>query len=341
MNDLEHKRLSIWFPAIRAGSGSDVYVERLVAGLRQRDVDANLQWFDRRYEFFPRLLGKVVPPEGTDLVHAISSWNGFAFARPPVPLVVTAFHCVYRNGYPDWKSRAQALYHDGRIGGFERRSFASAVATVALTPSAAADYSVRFVMPSLNIIPGWVDVDVFRLASDSPARRGLTRILIVGNSSKRKGMDLLPALRSLLGDHFAITVVGGLRGGYGMSCAGVDYRQGLSLMELVREYQQTDIVVSLSRYEGFGYTALEAMACGKPVVAFDAVGLRDVVVDGETGLLAQVGDVPALAAACKHLAENPAEAHAMGRAGRVRAAGHFGKATAVEAYIKLYRNLVR
>jgi glycosyltransferase involved in cell wall biosynthesis len=154
-------------------------------------------------------------------------------------------------------------------------------------------------------------------------------------------MDLLPALRSLLGDHFAITVVGGLRGGYGMSCAGVDYRQGLSLMELVREYQQTDIVVSLSRYEGFGYTALEAMACGKPVVAFDAVGLRDVVVDGETGLLAQVGDVPALAAACKHLAENPAEAHAMGRAGRVRAAGHFGKATAVEAYIKLYRNLVR
>ena len=87
--------------------------------------------------------------------------------------------------------------------------------------------------------------------------------------------------------------------------------------------------------------SLQASASGKPVVAFDAVGLRDVVVDGETGLLAQVGDVPALAAACKHLAENPAEAHAMGRAGRVRAAGHFGKATAVEAYIKLYRNLVR
>jgi glycosyltransferase involved in cell wall biosynthesis len=154
-------------------------------------------------------------------------------------------------------------------------------------------------------------------------------------------MDLLQALSSLLGDRFAITVVGGLRGGRGAGCAGIDYRQGLSLTELVHEYQQADIVVSLSRYEGFGYTALEAMACGKPVVAFDVVGLRDVVADCETGLLAGVDDVATLAALCKRLATHPDEAEAMGRAGRVRATDWFGKSAAVEAYIELYRSLVR
>lgn len=341
MNEVESQKLSIWFPAIRAGSGSDVYVERLVTALRDRNIDANLQWFDQRYEFFPHLLRKVIPPNGTDLVHAISSWNGFAFARPPVPLIVTAFHCVYRNGYPQWKTRAQAIYHDCWIGRLERHSWASAAAIVALTPSAAADFRLRFTLPPLSIIPGWVDVDIFRPVGGSAGQRGLTRVLIVGNSSKRKGMDLLQALSSLLGDRFAITVVGGLRGGRGAGCAGIDYRQGLSLTELVHEYQQADIVVSLSRYEGFGYTALEAMACGKPVVAFDVVGLRDVVADCETGLLAGVDDVATLAALCKRLATHPDEAEAMGRAGRVRATDWFGKSAAVEAYIELYRSLVR
>lgn len=332
--------MKIWFPTIRAGSGSDIYVERLAVALRERGVEACLQWFDRRHEFFPAALRGIKPPVGTDLIHA-NTWNGFAFARPSIPLVVTAFHCVYRNGYPEWKTRAQALYHDHWIGRYERWSFARADAVIALTPSAVADFAQRFAMTPTTVIPGWVDTEVFAPGDSGDATADRFRVLIVGNASKRKGMDLLPRLRDALGERFVITVIGGLRADGSDRCAGVAYKTRLSLRELVSEYQQTDVVVSLSRYEGFGYTALEAMACGKPVVAFDAVGLRDVVVDGETGLLAQVGDVPALAAACKHLAENPAEAHAMGRAGRVRAAGHFGKATAVESYIKLYRNLVR
>ena len=332
--------MKIWFPTIRAGSGSDVYIERLASALRERGIEVCLQWFDPVHEFFPMALRGVRPPAGTDLIHA-NSWNGFAFARPPIPLVVAAFHCVYRNGYPEWKTRAQALYHDHWIGRYERWSFACADAVVALTPSAAADFAGRFDMPRTTVIPGWVDTDVFVPCEVGAASRDRSRVLIVGNASKRKGMDLLPQFRDALGKRFVITVIGGLRGSGSGRCDGVVYKTRLSLRELVSEYQQTDVVVSLSRYEGFGYTALEAMACGKPVVAFDVTGLRDVVISGSNGWLVAINDVVALAKACQQLVSCHIEAKTMGQQGRISSRKQFNEAAAIADHIKLYQNLIR
>lgn len=68
---------------------------------------------------------------------------------------------------------------------------------------------------------------------------------------------------------------------------------------------------------------LEAMAYGRPVVAFDSGGTREMVVDGETGILCGASDVDALAAAFVRLARDPRERAAMGRRGRARAAAEF------------------
>ena len=327
--------MKIWFPTIRAGSGSDVYVERLASALRERGVEVCLQWFDPVHEFFPMALRGVRPPAGTDLIHA-NSWNGFAFARSSIPLVVTAFHCVYRNGYPEWKTRAQALYHDHWIGRYERWSFARADAVIALTPSAAADFAERFDMPPAAVIHGWVDTDVFTPVEAGDVPADCFRVLIVGNASKRKGMDLLPRFRDALGKRFVIIVIGGLRASGSDRCEGVVYKTRLSLHELVGEYQQTDVVASLSRYEGFGYTALEAMACGKPVVAFDVTGLRDVLAQSASGFLVTPGDVAGLAGKCRLLVDQPDLAWRMGAAGRTVATGQFRKSSAVDAYLKIY-----
>lgn len=331
--------MRVWFPAIRAGSGSDVYTERLVAALRGQGVDARLQWFDHRYEIFPGLLGKIKPPGGTDVIHA-NSWNGFAFARAGLPLVVTAFHCVYRCGYPEWKTRAQAFYHDLWIGRYERRSFARAAAVVAMTPSAADDFQKRFTLPQLALAHGWVDTETFKPATDATIADGTVRILIVGNNSKRKGMDLLPQLQNHLGSEFSITVVGGLRAGRSDVYAGATYRRRLSESELVREYQRADLVVSMSRYEGFGYTALEAMACAKPVVAFAATGIRDVVHDGESGVLVPIDDVEAMAEACIRLAADRVLMRQYGARGVFLAREVYGKDRALSNYLDLYARLV-
>lgn len=61
--------------------------------------------------------------------------------------------------------------------------------------------------------------------------------------------------------------------------------QKKSLEEMITLYRLADIFVMPSEYEGFGLTALEAMACGTPVIATRAQGLREFVHHGETGLL--------------------------------------------------------
>lgn len=333
--------MKIWFPVIRANSGSDVYVERLVVALRERGVDACLQWFDQRYEFLPHLLQGVTPPAGTNLIHAISSWSGFSFARTGTPLVVSGLHCVYRNGYPEWKTLAQALYHNYWIGHLEQRSFTAANAVVAMTPSALNDFKQQFTLPSAQVIHGWVDTDLFKPSSTTIRKKtGIWRILIVGNTSKRKGMDLLPKFVEELGDQFTVTVVAGLRQKHEGKCKEVRYRLSLSAQELVNEYQQTDIVVSLSRYEGFGYSILEAMACGKPVVAFNTVGICDIIEDGYSGHLAKLNDTNELAALCKKLRTNPDQAAKLGEHGRIRSLMHFDQASAVNAYLALYEDLI-
>jgi glycosyltransferase involved in cell wall biosynthesis len=72
--------------------------------------------------------------------------------------------------------------------------------------------------------------------------------------------------------------------------------------------------------EPFGLVALEAAAAGKPVVASAIGGLRDTVLDGETGLLVRPGDRAGLAAAAARLIDDSALRERMGRAARLRAA---------------------
>ncbi len=87
-----------------------------------------------------------------------------------------------------------------------------------------------------------------------------------------------------------------------------------------------DIFVLASHFEGLPMSVIEAMFASVPVVACDIKGPREMVVDGETGLRVPPGNVPALAAALRQLAENPTQRAAMGAAGRARALRHYVEA---------------
>lgn len=80
-----------------------------------------------------------------------------------------------------------------------------------------------------------------------------------------------------------------------------------------------DAVIVPSRKEGFGLTAAEAMALGRPVIATAVGGLPEIVVDGDTGLLVRPNDPHALAAALEAVAHDPVMAGTMGAHGRKRA----------------------
>ena len=94
---------------------------------------------------------------------------------------------------------------------------------------------------------------------------------------------------------------------------------------LARTYQQCDIFAMTSRtlpksVEGFGITYLEAGFHGKPVVGYRSGGAAEAVVEGETGLLIDEGDVAALAKALQQLMTDPALRQRLGEGGRRHAA---------------------
>jgi glycosyltransferase involved in cell wall biosynthesis len=93
--------------------------------------------------------------------------------------------------------------------------------------------------------------------------------------------------------------------------------------ELQVLYARAAVVACPSHREGFGVACAEAMAHGKPVVASAVGGLKDLVVDGETGLLVPPRDVPALRGALQRLLADGDLRRQLGSAGRERIRRHF------------------
>jgi glycosyltransferase involved in cell wall biosynthesis len=335
------KSLRIWLPALRAGSGADVFTIRMADALRRAGHEPLLQWFDHRYELMPQLLKKVQAPPSIDIVHA-GSWQAFAFKRANIPLVVTEHHYVLDPAFRPFKSRTQHLYHRTLISRYMQRSFAVADAVVTDSIFTANVLSDLIGQRAAQVIPLWADYDLFspRAESSFQELRNKFHLLFVGNASERKGVDIIPLLAKRLGDGFEIRCTAGLRASSQVEDqSNITLLGRLSLDDLISEYRSCDAVLVPSRYEGFGYAALEAMACGKPVVGFRCGAVDEVVVEGETGLLCDIDDLDTLTAQCRQLASDQSLVRQFGAAGRERAVTCFSEKVGVEAYVDLYMSL--
>lgn len=102
-----------------------------------------------------------------------------------------------------------------------------------------------------------------------------------------------------------------------------------------------DVFVMSSVTEGLGTSLLDAMACGKPIVATHAGGIPEVVVDGETGFLVGPRDHAAMAAAIVRLLTDETLRARMGTAGLARLRRHFTAEVMVEKTAAVYERLVR
>ena len=136
----------------------------------------------------------------------------------------------------------------------------------------------------MRVIPNGIDVPAEVSEPDDPPH-----ILYAGRLSPEKGVrELMAATQGL---PLVVAGDGPLR-------AEVPGALGMVPHDaLLRLYERAAVVACPSHREGFGIVCLEAMAAGRPVVASAVGGLRDLVVDGETGLLVPPGDVTALRAA--------------------------------------------
>lgn len=101
-----------------------------------------------------------------------------------------------------------------------------------------------------------------------------------------------------------------------------------------------DVLLLPSEQESFGLVALEAMACGKPVISSDAGGLPEVVRDGETGFVLPIGDVEAMAARAVQLVSDSGMYERFARQSIERAYHTFCHTTITEQYEAIYRRVL-
>jgi D-inositol-3-phosphate glycosyltransferase len=202
----------------------------------------------------------------------------------------------------------------------------------------------------VEIVPPGVDHLVFRPGGDDGtalrSRLGLDGgplALFVGRIQPLKGADVaLQALARLADERSTLLVVGGPSGPAGAAeSARLERLVGdLGLGERVRFlppqrhdaladfYRAADVCIVPSRSESFGLVALEAAACGTPVVAAAVGGLRSLVDDGVTGFLVDGHDPAAFAARVEEVIGNPLLAAEMGAAAVARSGRYSWNITA-------------
>ena len=177
----------------------------------------------------------------------------------------------------------------------------------------------------IRVVPNGIDLDFFSPAAERRTER--PTLLFLGRLRKYKRVDLIvSAVGRLVAQGIDVELE---IGGDGDERASLERQiQELGLQSRVRllgfipEADKRDrlrracIHVLTSSKEGWGISNLEAAACGTPSVASDAPGLRESVLDGETGLLVPHGDVEALTAALGRLIRDEATRERLGRRAR-------------------------
>lgn len=275
--------------------------------------------------------------------------------------------CHYTNGCARYQSSCGACpklqstseWDPSRITlGRKRRAVARSDVTVVATTSWLAEHarsSSIFEGCPVQVIPNGLDTSVYkpfdqhigRDLFELPEEKPLVLFGSVGPlSNERKGFDLLrDALRQLAAefDTDAELVVFGTRRPesepeFGLPTHYTGYVNDDESLSLL--YSAADVMVVPSRYEGFGQTVTEAMACGTPVAAFDASGPADTVVHHETGYLADSYDPVDLAAGIHWLLSETAVDDSLGTKARARTVEKYDYLDIATQYRELYEGLV-
>jgi len=202
----------------------------------------------------------------------------------------------------------------------------------------------------MSVVPVGVDHTVFRPRPDRPRVPG--RIMVTSSSDvPMKGLvPLLEALAKLRTERDVELIVIGrpTEGGrvsrsidrLGLSHA-VHCVSGISDDDLAALYAEAQVAVVPSLYEGFSLPAIEAMACGVPLVATTGGALPEVVGDdGDTALLVAPDDPDALAAGIRRILEDDDLAARLGEGGRRRVLGRFTWEATARGTAEQYRILL-
>jgi glycosyltransferase involved in cell wall biosynthesis len=185
----------------------------------------------------------------------------------------------------------------------------------------------RIPKKEISVVYNGTDTELFR---PIPGVEKQADLLFVGRTEDRKkGIGTMLEALSMLPDHVTLKIVDGRIPAHGLVPRLIrQYGLGnrvhvidrmLSVPELVEQYSTARVAIVPSFFEGFGFPASEAMACGLAVIANAAGALPEVVgTDGHAGRLVPQRNARAMADAMWEILKDPTETERMGRAARER-----------------------
>ena len=284
------------------------------------------------------------PDVDVDVVHShhfgVAAYDNVFSGRRP--FVFTSHNPFLATAAPFRESRLEHA--------LQRLVLRSADAVVALAGREADMLSSRFGVPRERfvVIPNGLDLALYAEVDESPPEHDQFELLAVGQLLDYKGHRfLLDALGRLGSESGAIrlrivTHQDTLRRelvaqAKTLGLEHVEFEGPLTTTELVERYRRCDIFVQPSLAECFPVTVLEAMACGKPVIATDVGGVTEEV--GEGGIIVPPGDAAALAAAIHRLAASPDERRRRGEEALRLARARYDGREIAERLAHLYADL--
>lgn len=215
-----------------------------------------------------------------------------------------------------WASRARRAFYGVRSRGLDRVITVSEASRMALISAGVPEEKIV-------VIYNGVDLERFKpVAAQEPEEpiRFVYPSRILPGKAQHLAIDALARLPRLHKRRAHLHIVGANADNVYLDQIRVQsYGQpvefSVDVPDIVPHIQRADVVVFPTvMAEGFGFTAVEAMACGKPVIWFDQPAIREAT--GGLGVSIPLQDVVALRDAMKHLMEEPEERDALGLAGR-------------------------
>jgi glycosyltransferase involved in cell wall biosynthesis len=200
----------------------------------------------------------------------------------------------------------------------------------------------------VSVIPNGVDTEFFRPTTESAQSNHPFRIVFTGRFQVQKNVSMLLEQCAALHQHsetpFELHLVGD--GPLRIELQEQADRLGLSDQitwhgwtpreQLRSIYQASHCFVNPSSYEGMPNAVLEAMACGKPIIASSVAGNDDLVQHGTTGFLFPLEEPASLGQSIRAMIDDPAGAEAMGRNGRDWAKRDFSWHRVATDYAELF-----
>lgn len=314
---------------------------------------------DRLLPFMPafaRELSAAWRRDRPDVVHSHFWMSGLAALWASRPLDLPLAHTYHALGVVKRRNQGR---HDtsppARMGA--ERMLAGAVDRVVATTADEAFELVQLGadLDRITVVPCGVDLDHFCAEGPvEPRRPGRRRVVVLSRLVERKGIgNVIAALPELPG--VELVVAGGPPAGmveddaearrFGAMAMSlgvadrVELRGAVSREHVPALLRSADVVACCPWYEPFGLVAVEAMACGVPVVASAVGGLGENVLDGVTGLLVPPRQPQRIAEALAVILGDDDRRRAMGAAGR-RRAERFGWERVAEQTLDVATELV-